>query len=67
MKDIIEKISIEQSELDNKLDKLNDFISSDKFNEIEEEQQNLLLAQQGTMARYLCILRDRLNLLNKGK
>lgn len=66
MKDIIKRIEDERTELDEKLNRLNIFIGSDAFDELDEENIKLLLIQQATMVKYSNILTDRINLLNKG-
>lgn len=66
MKDVIKRIEDERTELDEKLNRLNIFIGSDAFDELDEENIKLLLIQQATMVKYSNILTDRINLLNKG-
>jgi len=67
MSDYIKRIENEKIELDYKLDALCVFINTDTFDKLESEHQKLLLAQQGTMARYSRILEDRLNLIKGEK
>lgn len=56
-----ERLMDEKVELDKKIDKLYDFTISDKFKEIEEVQQSLLVVQLQVMKSYGTILNERLN------
>ena len=53
----------ETRELAIKLNKLNEFMASDKFIELDRENKDLLYEQQRTMSTYLQILGKRLELL----
>lgn len=53
----------EQYELEDKLTKLNQFISSDKITQLEPHMQELLRAQSMAMTDYNNILIERLSLL----
>lgn len=65
MNDYIKRIENEKIALDDKLDNLSAFINTNKFDNLERKQQKLLLSQQGIMASYSSILRDRLDLIKK--
>lgn len=62
---IIQKLLLEKSNLDLKISKLAFFLSGDKYNELTEFNQNLLLDQLGYMKKYSCILGKRINTLVK--
>ena len=53
----------ETRELAIKLNKLNEFMASDKFIELDRENKDLLYEQQRNMSTYLQILGKRLELL----
>lgn len=61
MKDFQERVLKEKDELQEKYEKLSKFIGSDKFHVLDNENQDLLLAQQGAMQSYLVILMMRIN------
>ena len=54
----------EKEDLEQKLIKLEAFIDSDKFNEIELVQQSLLSVQFSAMTTYLLCLNERIDWLN---
>ena len=60
MSDFKERLVIEQAQLEEKLNKLNDFNQSEKANEIDPIQKDLLLIQAGTMYTYNEVLKARL-------
>ena len=51
----------ELAKLDAKIVKLNEYIENDVFNEIDDLQKDLLMAQIAAMATYSNILNARLN------
>ena len=53
----------ERDDLERKLNQLNGFIATEKFNAIDSVQQGLLLVQAGQMAGYLNTLNVRIGLL----
>ena len=57
-----ERLIVEYLDLSNKIMKLNNFIDSDKYNELTEENQELLLKQKIVMIEYLDILTLRINI-----
>lgn len=65
MKDVLERMVIEQAELVTKIDKLKAFIASDKALLIEATDRNLLLQQYGAMKDYNTILKMRIRILEK--
>ena len=60
MSDFKTRLVSEQVELDEKLKKLNDFNQSEKVNEIDPVQKDLLLIQAGAMFTYNECLKARL-------
>jgi hypothetical protein len=60
MSDFKTRLASEQVELDEKLKKLNDFNQSEKVNEIDPVQKDLLLIQAGAMYTYNECLKARL-------
>jgi hypothetical protein len=60
MSDFIERIVIEKTELDDKLQKLGSFISSEKVAAVAESQKPLLTRQRAVMEEYSEILGERL-------
>ena len=60
MNDFKTRLVSEQVELDEKLKKLNDFNQSEKDNEIDPVQKDLLLIQAGAMFTYNECLKARL-------
>lgn len=59
----LERLKIEKTELEERLNRLNDFNQSEKVNEIDPIQKSLLLVQAGAMYTYLEVLRARLERL----
>lgn len=55
-----ERLETEQVELEEKLNKLNDFNQSEKANEIDPVQKSLLIIQAGAMYTYSECLKERL-------
>ena len=66
MSNFIKRLENEESQLRDRINKLYDFIESDKFDEVEREQQSLLLIQLNAMRTYWRILQTRLNRLTSG-
>ena len=58
--DYVKRMFTEESELLNKINKLNSFIISDKFKELDNYKQNMLIKQHRFMIGYLNILRERI-------
>jgi len=63
MADFKTRLLTERDELAGRLAKLNDFIVTDQFNNIDEAQQALLIVQSSAMATYLSVLNQRLYIL----
>lgn len=63
MSNFKERLVIEQEELSNRLDKLNDFLLSEKVNNIDDVQLALLQVQATAMNTYLQCLNERINRL----
>lgn len=64
MNTFLERLKIEKTELDEKIEKLTAFSNSEKFKDISSEQQSLLNIQLKIMESYSQILLERLVLLN---
>ncbi len=60
MSDFKTRLQAEQSELQEKLKKLNSFIATENFNKIDDVQQVLLKTQTNAMTTYLTCLDERL-------
>lgn len=56
-----ERLSKETSDLFNKLTKLNEFLVSDKIDQLSFSQVNLLYIQELVMGTYMTILEARMN------
>lgn len=63
MEDFKTRLIEEQSLLEEKLNKLNSFTQSDKFDEIDQRQQSLLVIQAGAMYTYNECLKARIEIL----
>jgi hypothetical protein len=59
----IDRLSIEAKDLAEKLTKLNTFINSDSFDEVQSRQAELLIKQSIHMQAYLEVLHKRLAIL----
>ena len=59
------RLKDEQAVLAERLDKLTQFINTNKFDEVSPRQQQLLVLQQQTMILYNTILKQRLHDLNE--
>lgn len=60
-----DRVEIELGELNYKIDKLKDFISSENFNKLTFQMQRLLREQQTYMEGYSAVLRLRLKIWDK--
>lgn len=58
-----ERLFLEKSELDEKIEKLGAFVASDSFSKIDAMQQSLLTIQLPVMRSYSQVLEIRLSLL----
>ena len=63
MSDFKTRLIEEQAQLEEKLNKLNDFNASEKVNDIDPVQKSLLLVQAGSMYTYNECLKARLERL----
>ena len=63
MEDFKTRLIEEQTLLEEKLNKLNSFTQSDKFDEIDQRQQSLLIIQAGAMYTYNECLKARIEIL----
>ena len=63
MSDFKTRLVEEQALLEEKLNKLNDFNQSEKVNEIDPVQKDLLLVQAGAMYTYNEVLKARIERL----
>lgn len=61
----LDRMYIERDDLNDKLRKLHDFINSDRFDELDKENQKLLIEQETAMDVYLHILEQRIKLAEK--
>lgn len=62
-----DRLKIEMEDLEEKCEKLNDFISSSKFDSLEEMHKNLLKTQFYAMAAYYGTVRTRFELLTQSE
>lgn len=65
MKDFVKRLVIEKDELNNKWEKLRDFIATNKYDNLDNENKMLLSTQFNIMGAYLCVLERRININNK--
>lgn len=63
MKDRLKKLNEELEQLELKYNKLVDFLQSKKCIELSQRQQHLLRLQHEYMYMYICILKERINLI----
>ena len=63
MSDFKTRLVEEQAQLEEKLNKLNDFNQSEKVKEIDPVQKDLLLVQAGAMYTYNEVLKARIERL----
>lgn len=57
----LDRMIIEREELSNKIDKLEKFICSEKFNSLNDKQRILLNMQLHSMIEYLLIIKERIS------
>lgn len=57
----------EQEELEHKINKLKDYLETDSFNALPEEDKNLLRQQRAAMQTYSCILGWRIQRFTQEK
>lgn len=65
MQDFVKRLIIEKDELNTKWEKLRDFIATNKYDNLNNENKMLLSTQFNIMAAYLCILERRIDINNK--
>lgn len=63
MEDFKKRLVVERDELDNKLAKLEAFIGSTRFENLDERNRKLLVAQRDAMRQYSVILNVRISIL----
>ena len=63
MDDFKQRLETERAELDERLNKLDDFLLSEKANEIDPVQKSILNIQSSAMYTYLKCLDERLERL----
>lgn len=60
MKEYQKRVVEEKTDLDSKLIKLNNFIESDKFEDVDEDEQDRLTRQGAAMQEYSLVLEERI-------
>lgn len=65
MEAFIERIVVEKDELQDKVTKLENFVTGEKFKELKGLEQVYLKEQLKFMKGYLSVLRQRINFYNK--
>lgn len=65
MQDFVKRLIVEKDELNDKWEKLRDFIATNKYNNLDNENKMLLSTQFNIMGAYLCILERRIDINNK--
>ena len=55
-----QRVIDEKTELDEKISKLQLFISSEKFSQVKPEEQERLVRQHGFMIQYSNVLKERI-------
>lgn len=63
MEDFKKRLVVERDELDDKLAKLEAFIGSTRFENLDERNRKLLVAQRDAMRQYSVILNVRISIL----
>lgn len=63
MEDFKKRLIVEREELDDKLAKLEAFIGSPRFENLDERNRELLVSQRGAMRQYSDILAERIGIL----
>ena len=61
MKDYVARMLQEHSDLNDKVTKLSEFMKSEKYSALSDEQKDLLNAQYHAMSSYLFILARRID------
>lgn len=64
METFLDRLINEKNDLQIKFNKLNSFMLSDKFNELDINNQSLLNIQVSAMETYLKCLLERINIIN---
>ena len=65
MESFIERMVVEKNELQDKVTKLENFVTGEKFKELKGLEQVYLKEQLKFMNGYLSVLRQRINFYNK--
>jgi len=65
MEAFIERMVVEKNELQDKVTKLENFVTGEKFKELKGLEQVYLKEQLKFMKGYLSVLRQRINFYNK--
>jgi hypothetical protein len=60
MQEFQERVIIEKSELDQKISKLSEFMVTDLFKGLDEEEKGRMVAQLTHMTRYSQVLKERI-------
>lgn len=63
MEDFKKRLVVERDELDDKIAKLESFIGSTRFENLDERNRKLLVAQRDAMREYSTILNVRISIL----
>lgn len=63
MNEILRRLKEETEALELKMEKLNDFLDTEKFSNLSKMDRYLLAAQLGSMTTYFTILTARIDLL----
>ena len=63
MEDFKKRLIVEREELNDKLAKLEAFIGSPRFENLDERNRELLVSQRGAMRQYSDILTERIGIL----
>lgn len=63
MEDFKKRLIVERDELNDKIAKLESFIESPRFENLDERNRELLIAQCGIMRQYSAILNMRISIL----
>ena len=63
MEDFKKRLVVERDELDDKIAKLEAFIGSTRFEDLDERNRKLLVTQCGVMRQYSTILNVRISIL----
>lgn len=63
MEDFKKRLVVERDELDDKIAKLEAFIGSPRFEDLDERNRKLLVSQRDAMRQYSTILNVRISIL----